>query len=221
MKCENCNEEFEKKRPHNAGRFCSLKCCLEWRKKAGQEKALDGKTSQRRWYERNKEKAARQHTEYKKKNEEAIKEYKLAWYKENRSGIIEYQKAKRRNMTEEQREQKRAKSRQWKKNNPEIMRASEKRQRQTPHGKARLFFNNNKRRLGGSLLNSKMVADWIETQKKGGRLICAYCGKDSTDKYEIDHYIPLAKGGSNALDNFRISCPKCNRLKSAKHPKAE
>jgi 5-methylcytosine-specific restriction endonuclease McrA len=218
MKCENCNKEFEKKRPHNAGRFCCLDCCLEFRKKSGQEKALDGKTNQRRWYERNKEKAAKQHAEYKEKNGDAIKKYKTAWYKENRNSILEYQKAKRRDMTEEEKEMRRIKARQWKKDNPELMRASDKRQRQTPHGKARLFFNNNKRRLGGSMLNSKMIEDWIDSQKIAGILKCAYCKKNCSEKYEIDHYIPLAKGGSNNLDNFRIACPKCNRLKSATHP---
>jgi 5-methylcytosine-specific restriction endonuclease McrA len=43
--------------------------------------------------------------------------------------------------------------------------------------------------------------------------ICKYCG--STESLEVDHIIPLARGGSNELDNLQILCKKCNRKKWA------
>lgn len=41
--------------------------------------------------------------------------------------------------------------------------------------------------------------------------ICKYCG--SNEDLEIDHIIPLAKGGTNDLDNLQILCRHCNRKK--------
>lgn len=40
---------------------------------------------------------------------------------------------------------------------------------------------------------------------------CAMCG--STERLEIDHIIPLARGGSNDPDNLQILCRHCNRRK--------
>ena len=34
----------------------------------------------------------------------------------------------------------------------------------------------------------------------------------------IDHYIPKSKGGSNALENLRISCRECNLSKADQMP---
>lgn len=42
---------------------------------------------------------------------------------------------------------------------------------------------------------------------------CKQCG--STENLEIDHIVPLARGGSNELDNLQILCKKCNRRKWA------
>lgn len=36
--------------------------------------------------------------------------------------------------------------------------------------------------------------------------------------FEIDHIIPLYRGGGNIPDNIAVACPTCNRSKSAKHP---
>lgn len=44
--------------------------------------------------------------------------------------------------------------------------------------------------------------------------ICAHCG--TTEKLEIDHIIPLSKGGREDEDNMQVLCRKCNREKSNK-----
>lgn len=41
--------------------------------------------------------------------------------------------------------------------------------------------------------------------------VCRYCG--STARLEIDHIIPLARGGTNDLDNLQILCRHCNAKK--------
>jgi 5-methylcytosine-specific restriction endonuclease McrA len=43
---------------------------------------------------------------------------------------------------------------------------------------------------------------------------CFYCGRIMSDKYhELDHKIPLSRGGRNILDNLVNSCRDCNRAK--------
>lgn len=46
---------------------------------------------------------------------------------------------------------------------------------------------------------------------------CFYCGSES-ERYEIDHYIPISKGGTSDLNNLVVACQKCNREKWNKHP---
>jgi predicted restriction endonuclease len=44
---------------------------------------------------------------------------------------------------------------------------------------------------------------------------CQYCGRSSDDvQLEVDHIIPVSKGGSNDVDNLITSCRECNRGKS-------
>lgn len=43
---------------------------------------------------------------------------------------------------------------------------------------------------------------------------CQYCG--SKEDLEVDHIIPLSKGGNNEDDNLITACHSCNKLKSDK-----
>ncbi len=43
---------------------------------------------------------------------------------------------------------------------------------------------------------------------------CKSCGKTHLEtKLNIDHIIPLAKGGSNDISNLQTLCQACNQLK--------
>lgn len=46
-------------------------------------------------------------------------------------------------------------------------------------------------------------------------LPCYYCGGTAR---EIDHYVPLSRGGSHTIDNLRPACITCNRSKGANMP---
>lgn len=43
---------------------------------------------------------------------------------------------------------------------------------------------------------------------------CAVCG--STDRLQIDHKVPVSKGGRNKLSNLQALCEKCNSRKGTK-----
>lgn len=47
---------------------------------------------------------------------------------------------------------------------------------------------------------------------------CPYCLADISDGYHVDHYMPLALGGTNWPDNLQCTCPTCNMSKGAKLP---
>ena len=48
---------------------------------------------------------------------------------------------------------------------------------------------------------------------------CTYCGRSRDEdnvKLEIDHIVPVTKGGTNSEDNLTTSCYECNRGKGVK-----
>lgn len=42
---------------------------------------------------------------------------------------------------------------------------------------------------------------------------CRHCG--ATNRLEVDHIIPIARGGENSFDNYQTLCRPCNRRKWA------
>jgi len=49
---------------------------------------------------------------------------------------------------------------------------------------------------------------------KRDRFQCTYCGVPGTEaELEVDHIVPLAKGGSNHMSNLTTACRKCNAKK--------
>ena len=64
-------------------------------------------------------------------------------------------------------------------------------------------------------------SSWLSVRKKMKKLVyerdkheCRYCG--SENHLQIDHIHPMARGGTNDLDNLQILCRKCNLRKSDK-----
>lgn len=61
---------------------------------------------------------------------------------------------------------------------------------------------------------SAEFAAWVERQHKR----CYWCGKGCANDFEVDHYVPLARGGEHVASNLVISCAPCNRRKYATDP---
>lgn len=47
---------------------------------------------------------------------------------------------------------------------------------------------------------------------------CANCGASIRKEYHADHIMPLARGGSNWIENIQLLCPHCNLCKHDKDP---
>lgn len=47
---------------------------------------------------------------------------------------------------------------------------------------------------------------------------CYWCGVKVGLKFEIDHIIPISRGGIDAIENIAIACGECNRSKGDKLP---
>lgn len=60
----------------------------------------------------------------------------------------------------------------------------------------------------------------IRLARQGER--CHYCGEvlelTGRRKFQVDHFIPLARGGRNSMSNIVCACPECNRDKGVKMP---
>lgn len=56
--------------------------------------------------------------------------------------------------------------------------------------------------------------------KHGG--LCHYCGTPLTkfgpEKFQVDHFIPLSRGGTNYSNNLVCACQGCNLSKGNKMP---
>lgn len=47
--------------------------------------------------------------------------------------------------------------------------------------------------------------------QRDGR-VCAYCG-DRDGPHEIDHVVPLSRGGTSSMGNLAVACRTCNASK--------
>lgn len=67
---------------------------------------------------------------------------------------------------------------------------------------------------GGGSYTKEDVATLLRQQK--GR--CAYCRKDISKQFAVDHIMPIRLGGSSDRSNLQLVCRSCNSSKGGKHP---
>jgi 5-methylcytosine-specific restriction endonuclease McrA len=119
----------------------------------------------------------------------------------------------------------------WRDNNREADRESKRRYRaKYPERKSeanRRYWENNRERKRDYRRNRKALTrggvgkhrleDIVAlSQFQRGR--CAYCRIKLTDKFHVDHIMPLKLGGSNERSNLQLTCGSCNHKKNAAHP---
>lgn len=120
---------------------------------------------------------------------------------------------------------KRLKTAEFRKNNPEYMiewrvnNAERLREwRKSEDGRRASGAIAHRRRARKLKVGGSYTAADIEDIRKAQGNRCYLCGKSLVRGYHVDHFIPLALGGSNNPGNLRLACPKCNLSKGAKHP---
>lgn len=103
----------------------------------------------------------------------------------------------------------------WAKNNPDkIKKYSKNTYIKNPN---RFKLNANKRRAHKkNALTQKFSKDQLDQRMSVFGNKCIYCGGPFQ---QIDHLIPISKGGPHCLSNFRPSCRSCNNKKSNKNAK--
>jgi 5-methylcytosine-specific restriction endonuclease McrA len=173
----------------------------------------------REWYEKNRAEVLarskeRQRARY-AENPDPIRERNRAWYQRNRAQRHAYYlKRKAAEPAEVRRRRERERTRRRYLSNPAAWLARQKdwrgRNPEKAHAYVRAATIKRSRAAGGQSFTS---AEWLGLLAYHGGS-CAYCG--SKVLIEIDHRIPLARGGSNLIDNILPACRSCNRRKRTK-----
>ena len=110
-------------------------------------------------------------------------------------------------------------SRRWARAHKEQRREYDVKRRATPRGNALHRAKEARRRARKRAAPGDHNADDVQAKYalQAGR--CYWCGKRVRfGDHDVDHIVPLARGGGNGSDNICISCPSCNRRKGAKTP---
>lgn len=123
-------------------------------------------------------------------------EYYREYCKKNEEKIVKFQAEYR----AKNREYFREAARRWRQNNPD------------------------KVRLDRSLKRARKANTRVEKYIRLSRLhnwesrLCGICGEYIEDKFDVDHIIPLTRGGEHSIKNLQLAHPFCNRSKHNRLP---
>lgn len=220
-RCATCGETlpasmFSPDKRASTGLQSSCKPCVNKRRlQKYHEDPEAARKRQRDYYEAHKDAVKASNARSRERNAEAVKQRKKDYYE--RVKKEPWFKEKLKEITESRKEQKREYDRQYRAKNEEklLMRAYEWRKKNPEKRKSISKSYKARRRAqesGGD--STAAIHEWEKNTKK----LCYWCGCKCDKKYHIDHYQPLANGGSHTISNLVVACPKCNIRKSAKDP---
>lgn len=160
-------------------------------------------------------------------NSERVAKRARAYREANRKDIAEAERAYLSVNAERKAESRRA----WAKKNRERIRKNERIWRELNREyvtqKRRAYATANRIRLNAHERNRKALkrnadgnhtASDIERQYGAQKGKCYYCHKRLSEKYQVEHVVPLIRGGSNGPENIVIACASCNQSKGSKLP---
>jgi 5-methylcytosine-specific restriction endonuclease McrA len=194
-KCERCGVGFVGNRNR---RFCSDQCRELTNRPS--RRAYD-RARAKRYRDADPERAKRQRAEQRRKHAN----YWVEWRKNNREKTRAYSRKYREKNPARYRELLRA----WAAANPDKRRASVRAWAKA-HPDRHAFHSANRRARVLAAAGSHTYAEWQARLAEFANR-CAYCGIRAS--LTRDHVIPLALGGSNAIDNIVPACRQCNARK--------
>jgi 5-methylcytosine-specific restriction endonuclease McrA len=214
IQCERCNITFSR-RPSQVRlsrhHFCSRKC-LAW---TPEEKRLRRKEANKRWRESHPSTVRAAHRRWRIKYPDKVRARHRRYYKLHRTDCL--RACKRRYETH--RDQIKAYHQQYNRVHRARLRAYQARWRKTNYEtwapQHRAAIRNRRARLkgvGGTHTSSDIARLF---KRQDGR--CVYCNA-RLERYEVDHIIPVSRGGSNWPSNLQLLCMRCNRSKQNKLP---
>lgn len=202
---------------HTSSGTCITCGVLKLRKRY-HENPEAGRARAKKWFAENREKALESSRRYRLENPEKRRAVEKRWREANPEKVKEMEKRARRKAALEHPERLEAARRKWLENpeNKKARAATIAAWRKANPEKSRAITRNRRAKAKNSP-EQHTAADIIRIGEAQGWK-CHWCGKPTKKKYDVDHIVPLSKGGSNGPRNLAIACVACNRTKNAKHP---
>lgn len=151
--------------------------------------------SKRQWEKENPAKVSATKKKTRSKYKSHIQEYNRAYHQRRRSELVA-RMAKRRDAD---RASYREYHQRWRSNHGESVRVT--------HHKRRVHIGNS---------DKHFTKEDVKLQYRSQKGLCWWCGQKLGKKWDVDHRIPLDKGGSNSAGNIVIAHPRCNQSKGSK-----
>jgi len=228
-KC-NCEKELTEFNKSNRTKDGKNHHCKECIKNYMNSKIDKYKDNQKKYYEENKEQISQQKKERYQRDKDIIKSQVKKYAENNKEKLLErnrrYREKNKETIALKQKKYQRERylqktkeilerNRKYRLNNLGKTKEYSKNYRKTDKGKAiqrNAHSLRRTRREEGDVTTNEM----IELQKTK---ICYWCNcKIKENDLNIDHYIPISKGGKHTISNLVASCSKCNLDKRAKDP---
>jgi 5-methylcytosine-specific restriction endonuclease McrA len=145
-------------------------------------------------------------------NRETIREKARKWRKDNGEKKREYD----RRWNEANQEKERERKRKWVEDNREKVRAINREYGRSHPDKVLARITNRRARKNGN--GGRITASDRRWLMEFYEHTCLCCGRREPEiQLELDHVVPLAIGGHNAIENAQPLCKMCNSSKGTKH----
>jgi 5-methylcytosine-specific restriction endonuclease McrA len=187
------------RRGHVAERFTANKNCVECQKLTADARLAANpeadKMRRRRWVAANRDHVIAQAKARRIEKAEELAAYGAAYRAANKDATAARHARYRIECAAQVRESKRR----WKLANPEAVKN---------------YVRTRRARIKGAECTLTAAESLAVLRAQRGR--CAYC--PGTDDLELDHVVPIARGGAHAKANIQWLCGPCNRRKSWRDP---
>lgn len=216
--CKYCGTKF--KPTSSRTTYCSTECRKVIKSKSDREYRQKNSNTirkrKRERYEANRDAILKQQGEYRQANKAAIKERKSKYAREHRDSIREYN----RNYRQKNASRLNAQQREYYQANKEMFAKRRSKWRaNNPHAVSAAAARRARAELEGNATPELIEAKWEASDKS-----CLLCGQPIDDSLPprhpmsrtLEHVTPIARGGTNDIDNIDFAHHSCNSSKGAK-----